>query len=64
MQSNSSLPFHPGPLSPVVVAPDTVPLKRTIWHLNCEQTDDLCWIELLGIELFDDLIVRKQVTDV
>ena len=27
--------------------------KRNVWHLNRVQTNDLCWIELLEIELFD-----------
>ena len=26
-----------------------------VWHLDCAQTDDLCWIELLEIELFEYL---------
>ena len=32
--------------------------------LNCVQTSDLCYIELLKIELFDRLTVFKQMTDV
>ena len=31
-------------------------------HLNCVQTNDLHWIELLEIELFDHLTVGKQMT--
>ena len=31
--------------------------NRTIWHLNCGQTNDLYKIELLEIELFDHLFV-------
>ena len=28
------------------------------------QTNDLCWIDLFEIELFDDLTICKQMTDV
>ena len=38
--------------------------NRTVWHLNCMQTNDLCKIELFEIELFHDLTVCKQMTDV
>ena len=38
--------------------------NRTIWHLNWEQTNDLCQIELEEIELFDHLAVGKKMTDI
>ena len=39
-------------------------VSRIVWHLNQVQTNDLCWIELLEIELFDQSSVCKQMTDV
>ena len=39
-------------------------LNRTVWHLICVQTNELCKIELLEIELFLHLTVCKQMTDV
>ena len=33
-------------------------------YLNWVQTNELCKIELLEIELFDHLIVCKQMTDI
>ena len=33
--------------------------NRTVWYLNCVQTNDLCKIVLLEIELFDHLCVNK-----
>ena len=33
-------------------------------NLNCVQTNDLCKIELLEIELFYQLTLYKQMTDV
>ena len=33
-------------------------------HLNCVQTNNLSYIELSEIELFDHLTVCKQMTDV
>ena len=27
--------------------------QKSVWHLNCMQTNDLCLTELLEIELFD-----------
>ena len=38
--------------------------NRTICLFNREQTNDLSYIELFEIELFDPLSVCKQVTDV
>ena len=38
--------------------------NRTAWYLNCEQTNDLRWIDLYEIKLFDHLTVSKQRTDV
>ena len=35
--------------------------NRTIWHLNCVQTNELCQIKLLEIELFDCLTMCKQL---
>ena len=32
-----------------------------LWYLNCEQTNDLCWTELIEIGSFDDLTVCKQM---
>ena len=28
-------------------------LNRTVWHLNCVQANDIYYIELFEIELFD-----------
>ena len=36
--------------------------NRSVSHLNCEQTNDLCNTELFQIEQFDDLILCKQMT--
>ena len=36
----------------------------TVWYLNWVQTNDLHNIGLLEIELFDHLIVCKQMTDI
>ena len=38
--------------------------NRTIWHFNWVQTDDLRWIELSEIELFDEWTAFKQTTDI
>ena len=37
--------------------------NRTIWYLNSVQTNDMQWIKLLEIELFDHFSVCKQMTD-
>ena len=37
-------------------------LNGNVWHSNCIQTNDLCWIEYFEIELFDHLTVCKQMT--
>ena len=62
VQSIPSLPLLPGPLSPGVVVTDTVVGQIElfdIYTMHCVQTNDLCQIELLEIELFDHLSVRK-----
>ena len=46
-----SWPLIPDLPWPVVVAPDLWS-NRIVWHLNYEQTNDLCLIELLEKELF------------
>ena len=54
IQITPSQPFLPGPLWPRVVAPERV-LTMTqieVCHLNWVQTNYLCLIELLEIELF------------
>ena len=38
--------------------------QRTVWNLNWVQTNDLHWIKLLEIKLFDHLTMCKQLTDV
>ena len=38
--------------------------NRTTWHLNWVQTNDLYLSELIEIEVFDQLTVCKQMTDV
>ena len=38
--------------------------NRIVWHLNWVQKNELCSIELLEIEPFDNLTTRKQITDV
>ena len=65
MRSTPSLPSLPGPLWPRVVAPDSLIYwsNRTVWHLNWEQTNDLCKIELFRI-MYIYLNVCKQMTDV
>ena len=59
MQSNPSLPSLSGSLSPSVVVRHEILTEsnKTVWHLICMQTNDLWWIELLEVELFDHLIV-------
>ena len=67
MWSTPSLPLLPGPLWPGMVAPEKGSIyesNRTRSHLNWVQTNDLCWIELLEIELFDPLTVYRQMTNV
>ena len=55
VQSTPSLPLLSGPI---------YGSNRSVWYLNCIQTNDLCEIELFEIELFNDLTVCKLVTDV
>ena len=66
MRSSPSLPSLPGPLCPGGVAIDRIlsmgQIKLFDIQTKCKQ--DLCWIELLEIELFDHLTVCKQMTDV
>ena len=38
--------------------------NTTVWNFNWMQTNDLCWSELLEIELFVLLTVCKQITNV
>ena len=38
--------------------------NRTVRHLNCVQTNDLCYVELFEIGLFDYMTVLKQMTTV
>ena len=63
MQNTPSLPLLPGPLLSGVVAPDKVLSIGQTELFDCVQTNDLCSIELLEIELLDDLTVCKQLTD-
>ena len=66
MQSTHSLSLLSDPLWPRVVAPDRVLSIGQIEpfdDLNWGQTNELCLIELLEIELFDHLPVCKQMTD-
>ena len=61
MQSISSLPLLPGPLWFGMVTPDgSYGSNRTVWYLNWVQTNDLCKIELLEIELLDHLTVSTK----
>ena len=48
----------------IVIIPRSTLVRRTVWHLDCVQTNDLCQIEQLEIELFDHLTVCKQMTAV
>ena len=64
MRSTSSLPWLPGPNWTGVVAPNIYESNRIVCHLNWVRTNDLCWIELLKIELFDHFMVCERVTDV
>ena len=66
MQCRPSLPSFLGTLCVGVVAPES-PIygsNRTVWHLNWVQINDLSWIILLEIELFDNSIACKQMADV
>ena len=50
---------------PLLSLPDPIYGSNwTDWHLNWVQTNDLYYIELLKIELFDYLTVCKQMSDV
>ena len=67
MWSTLSLPLLPAPLWPGVVEPDrvlTIGQIELFGHLNCVQTSDVCYIELLEIEMFNHLIACKQMIDV
>ena len=58
------MPSLSGPLLPKVVALDRVLSVGQIKLFDNVQTNNLCQIELLEIELFDHLPVCKQMTDV
>ena len=62
MQSTHSFSLLAGPLWPEVVAPDRV-LSMDQIELSDMQTNDLCWIELFEIEVFDHLTACKQMID-
>ena len=64
MWTTRLLPLLPGSLWPRTVAPDRILSidQINVWHLICVQTNDICKIELLEIELFDHLTVCKQMT--
>ena len=38
--------------------------NRTVWHLNCVQSNDVFYVLVLKIELFDHLTVYNQMTDI
>ena len=58
--STPSLPLHSGSWWPAVVGP-IYRSNKPVWHLNSEQTNYSCQVELLEIELFEHLIVYKQM---
>ena len=67
MRTTPLLPSLPVPLWPPVVAPDRVLCMGYIEefeYLNWVDINDLRWIELLEIELFDYSTVSKQMNDV
>ena len=52
------------PKSSLTWSGNTYGSNRTVWHLNCVQTNDLCLIELFEIDLFYHLPLGKQMIDV
>ena len=64
MQSTTSLPSLQGFLWFGMVAPPEMVFSMSQKELFDIQTNDLCEIELLKMELFHHLTVCKQMTDV